>query len=31
MPSVGARDDHDNGGDDHKVIKCSTWEEKREK
>ena len=24
MPSDGARDDHGDDGDDHKMIKCST-------
>ena len=24
MPSDGASDDHDDDGDDHKMIKCST-------
>jgi len=28
MPSDGARDDH---GDGHKMVKCSTWKEEREK
>jgi len=31
MPSDGARDDHGDDGDDHKMIKCSTWKEEREK
>jgi len=31
MPSDGARDDHGVDGDDHKVIKCSTWKKGREK
>jgi len=26
MPSDGASDDH---GDDHKMIKCSTWKRKK--
>jgi len=25
MPSDEASDDHGDDGDDHKVIKCSTW------
>jgi len=25
MPSGRVRDDHGDNGDDHKVIKCSTW------
>jgi len=25
MPSDGASDDHGDDGDDHKMIKCSTW------
>jgi len=24
-------EDHGDGGDDHKMIKCSTWKEQREK
>ena len=28
---VEPRDDHGDDGDDHKVIKCSTWKEEREK
>jgi len=32
MPSDGASDDHDEDGDDHKMMKCSTWKRrKREK
>jgi hypothetical protein len=31
MPSGGARDDHGDGGNDHKVIKFSTWKKEREK
>jgi len=32
MPSGGASDDHGDDGDDHKMIKCSTWKKKeREK
>jgi len=31
MPSDGARDDHGDDGDDHKMIKCSTRKEEREK
>jgi len=31
MPSDGASDDHGDDGDDHKMIKCSTWKRKREK
>ena len=31
MPSDGARDDHDNDGDDHKMIKCSTWKRGKRK
>ena len=26
MSSDGARDNHSDNGDDHKMIKCSTWE-----
>ena len=29
MPSDGARDDHGDDGDDHKIIKCSTRKEER--
>ena len=28
---VEPRDDHGNDGDNHKMIKCSTWKERREK
>ena len=28
MPSDGAKDDH---GDDHKMIKCSTWKRRKRK
>jgi len=28
MPNDGARDDH---GDDHKMIKCSTWKRRKRK
>jgi len=28
MPSDGARDDHGDDGDNHKMIKCSTFLEK---
>ena len=28
---VEPRDDHGDDGDDHKVIKCSTWKEEGEK
>jgi len=31
MSSGGARDGHGDGGDDNKIIKCSTWKEEREK
>jgi len=31
MPSDGARDDHGDDGDDHKMIKCSTWKRRRRK
>jgi len=31
MPSNGARDDHDDNGDDHKMIKCSTWKRRKRK
>jgi len=31
MPSGGAREDHGDECDDHKMIKCSTWNEEREK
>jgi len=31
MPSGGARDDHGDGGDDQKVIKCSTLERRKRK
>ena len=29
MPSDGASDDHGDDGDDHKVIKCSTWKRRK--
>jgi len=31
MPSVGARDDHGDDGDDHKMIKCLTWKRRKRK
>jgi len=31
MPSDGASDDHDDGGDDHNMIKCSTWKIRKRK
>jgi len=31
MPSNGASDDHGNDGDDHKMIKCSTWKRRKRK
>jgi len=31
MPSDGARDDHSIDGDDHKMIKCSTWKRTKRK
>jgi len=31
MPSDGAKDDHDDDGDNHKMIKCSTLKEERKK
>jgi len=31
MSSDGARDDHGDGGDDQKVIKCSTWKRRKRK
>jgi len=31
MPSNGEIDDHGDGGDDHKVIKCSTWKRRKRK
>jgi len=31
MPSGGARDDHGDGSDDHKVIKCSTLKRRKRK
>ena len=31
MPSDGARDDHGDDGDDHKVIMCLTWKKERDK
>ncbi|MCU6128242.1 hypothetical protein H3U06_18670 [Clostridioides difficile] len=31
MPSFGASDDHGDDGDDHKVIKCSTWKRRKRK
>ena len=29
MPSDGARNDHCDDGDDHKMIKCSTWKRRK--
>jgi len=31
MSSDGARDDHGVDGDDHKMIKCSTWKKIKRK
>jgi len=31
MPSDEASDDHSDEGDDHKVIKCSTWKRRKRK
>ena len=31
MPSDGASDDHGDDGDDHKMIKCSTWKRRKRK
>jgi hypothetical protein len=31
MSSDGARDDYGDGGDGHKMIKCTTWKQEREK
>ena len=31
MPSDGARDDHSVDGDDHTMIKCSTWKRRKRK
>jgi len=31
MPSDEARDNHGDDGDDHKMTKCSTWKEERQK
>jgi len=31
MPCDGARDDHDDGGDDDRMIKCSTWKRRKRK
>ena len=31
MPSDGAIDDYGDDGDDHKVIKCSTWKRRKRK
>ena len=31
MPSDGASDDHCDEGDDHKMIKCSTWKRRKRK
>ena len=31
MPSDGASDDHGDDGDEHKVIKCSTWKKRKRK
>jgi hypothetical protein len=31
IESDEARDDHGDDGDDHKMIKSSTWKEEREK
>jgi hypothetical protein len=29
MPNDGARDDHGDGGDDHKMTKCLTWKRRK--
>jgi len=29
MPSNVASDDHGDDGDDHKMIKCSTWRRRK--
>ena len=31
MPSDGASNDHGDDGDDHKMIKCSTWKRRKRK
>jgi len=31
MPSDGASDDHGDDGDDHKMIKYSTWKRRKRK
>jgi len=31
MPSDGAGDDPGDNGDNHKMIKCSTWKRKKRK
>jgi len=31
MPSDGASDDHSDDGDDHMMIKCSTWKRRKRK
>jgi len=31
MLSDGARDDHGDNGDEHKMIKCSTWKRRKRK
>ena len=31
MQSDGASDDHGDNGDDHKMIKCSTWKRRKRK
>jgi len=31
MPSDRASDDHGDDGDDHKMIKCSTWKRRKRK
>jgi len=31
MPSDVASDDHGDDGDDHKMIKCSTWKRRKRK
>ena len=31
MPSDGASDDHGDDGDDHEMIKCSTWKRRKRK
>ena len=31
MPSDEASDDHGDDGDDHKMIKCSTWKRRKRK